>query len=202
MEGKTINASCPMGNRNPSVRYMKVGNKGYSAIRTDEICNKILYVSRFLAKDIDRGNPHFGQTVDGFVGHYCAYVIFPSYWKFASLDMDEMSEVTDVYGGISYKDIVLPNTGIGYRNKTVIGWDYGHGMDDERMVDKRQIGDDMKSCRTAILRYEWEVEPELMDRQYDIAIEKMEKARHDSIKKFADVHTPDGFALRKREGLL
>lgn len=99
-----------MWNRNPSVRYMKVGNKGYSAIRTDEICNKILYVSRFLAKDIDRGNPHFGQTVDGFVGYYCAYVIFPSYWKFASLDMDEMSEVTDVYGGISYKDIVLPNT--------------------------------------------------------------------------------------------
>lgn len=65
MEGKTINASCPMGNRNPSVIYMKVGNIGYSAIRTDEICNKILYVSRFIAKDIDRGNPHFGQTVDG-----------------------------------------------------------------------------------------------------------------------------------------
>lgn len=101
------------------------------------------------------------QVRNGFFGHYCAYVYFPSHWKFASLSVAEMNqELGPIEICIVSKKIYGPD-GTDIQGRTCIGWNYRY-RENPTEVDTAKISIDIQEVTKKIDEWEWVHESEWM----------------------------------------
>lgn len=97
-----------------------------------------------------------GQSIDGYIGHYEAYIYLPAHWKFSRLSREEIAEELQVYGDkLTWKNIHGPD-GAHIDKLNVIGWSYGHGLPDERYISREEVNRDIQYALNDILRWQWE----------------------------------------------